>query len=151
MLSLRTLRRLFANQPAVVQKGTSWSLERQFSRSDVETYAELSGDKNPVHLDEKAAAASMFKKPIAHGMLGASLFSNVLGNNIPGAIYTKQTLKFTKPIYFDEKVTAVLTVIETNPQKKRIVIETKVVKPDGTNAIEGEALVWVNNEAIEVK
>lgn len=151
MIAARVIRRFFGKAPKSVEKGSSWSLERQFSRADVETYAELSGDKNPVHLDEAAAAASMFKKPIAHGMLGASLFSNVLGNNLPGAIYMKQSLKFTKPIYFDEKVTAVLTVTETMPSKRRIVLETKVVKSDGTNAIEGEALVWVNNETIEVK
>lgn len=148
----RLFRQFTASKAAsTIKVGSSWSLERKFTKADVFAFAELSGDKNEVHLDEAAAAKSMFKKPIAHGMLCASLFSNILGNNIPGAIYLKQSLKFTKPVYYDEVVKAVLTVTSTVADKKRITLETKLVKPDGSLAIEGEAFVWVNNDAIKVE
>ena len=135
----------------VVQKGTSFTLERKFTQKDVSTFAEVSGDKNAIHTDEAAAAKTMFKKPIAHGMLGASLFSNVLGNQIPGAIYLSQTLKFMKPVYPEEVVKAILTVTSTNPDKKRATLQTQLLKPDGSSAIEGEASIWVNNDDILVK
>jgi 3-hydroxybutyryl-CoA dehydratase len=135
----------------VIEKGQKYTLERAFTKNDVKTFSDVSGDKNAVHLDEAAAAKTIFKKPIAHGMLGASLFSNVLGNNIPGAIYMSQTLKFTKPVFYDEKLKAVLTVTSTNPEKKRATLQTQLIKPDGTTAIDGEAMIFVNNDDIEVK
>ncbi len=152
MIYRRLFRQFSASKSQnTIKVGSSWTIERSFSKADVAAFAELSGDKNAVHLDEAVAAKSMFKKPIAHGMLCASLFSNILGNNIPGAIYLKQSLKFTKPVYYDELVKAVLTVTATVADKKRITLETKLVKPDGSLAIEGEAFVWVNNHAITVE
>jgi 3-hydroxybutyryl-CoA dehydratase len=142
------MRRFFG---LVIKKGTSWSVEKQFMKKDVVTFSELSGDKNPVHLSEEAASKTSFKKPIAHGMLGASLFSNILGNNIEGAIYLKQSLKFVKPVFYDEKVKAVVTVTETIAEKKRVTLDTKLYKQDGTVAIEGEALIWVTSPEVKVE
>ena len=150
---LMRLHRVFTSHNetvSTIEVGKSWSLKRRFTKQEVFAFSELSGDKNAVHLDEKAASESMFKRPIVHGMLVGSLFSNILGNNVPGSIYLKQSLKFVKPVYYEDDIKAVLTVVSTIPDKKRITLDTKVYKDDGTIVIEGEAFVWVNNEKIKV-
>lgn len=115
-----------------------------FSQADVVKFAEVTGDKNPVHLDAAFAANTMFKRPIMHGMLGACIFSKVFGVLFPGegTIYLKQSLTFLKPMYVDTAYEAVFTVREVVREKHRAVIETQLVeKASGSVCTTGEATV----------
>ena len=115
----------------------------QFSQQEVTQFAEVTGDKNPVHTDADYAAKTMFKRPIMHGMLGASLFSKVFGTLFPGegTIYLKQTLNFLKPMYVDTPYQAVFTVKEVLKDKKRAIVETVIKDKDGKLCTSGEATV----------
>src|ERR1700741_2404433 len=101
--------------------------EFQFSQEEVNRFAEVTGDRNPVHLDPAYAATTIFKRPIMHGMLGASLFSKVFGTLFPGegTIYLKQSLTFMKPMFVDTPYEAVFTVKELIKEKNRAIIETQ--------------------------
>lgn len=115
-----------------------------FSQTDIIKFAEVTGDKNPVHLDAEYAAKTMFKVPIMHGMLGASLFSKVFGTLFPGdgTIYLKQSLAFLKPMFVDTAYEAVFTVKEINAEKHRAIIETVIIdKASGAICTSGEATV----------
>lgn len=114
-----------------------------FSQSEVDQFAAVTGDLNPVHLDAEYAAKTMFKRPIMHGMLGASLFSKVFGTLFPGegTIYLKQSLTFMKPMYVDTPYEAVFTVKEILKDKHRAIIETTIIDSTGTVCTTGEATV----------
>lgn len=116
----------------------------KFTQEDVNAFAKVTGDNNPVHTDAAFAATTMFKRPIMHGMLGASLFSKVFGTLFPGSgtIYLKQSLSFLKPMYVDVDYEAVFTVKEVIKDKNRAVIETLIRdKSTGNNVTSGEATV----------
>lgn len=116
----------------------------KFSQDEVNRFAEVTGDKNPVHLDAEYAAKTMFKKPIMHGMLSASLFSKVFGTLFPGegTIYLKQSLSFMKPMYVDTDYEAVFTVKEVVREKNRAIVETVIKdKNSGSICTSGEATV----------
>ena len=115
----------------------------QFSQEEVNRFAEVTGDQNPVHTDAAYAAKTMFKRPIMHGMLSASLFSKVFGTLFPGegTIYLKQSLSFLKPMYVDTSYEAVFTVKEVLKDKNRAVVETLIKNPDGLVCTSGEATV----------
>ncbi|MCX8144209.1 MAG: MaoC family dehydratase [Bacteroidia bacterium] len=118
--------------------------EFQFSQKDVEEFARVTGDNNPVHLSPEYAAKTMFKRPIMHGMLGASLFSKVFGTLFPGegTIYLKQSLNFLKPMYVDTPYVAEFTVKEVIPDKNRAIVETLIKdKASGNVCTSGEALI----------
>src|SRR4051812_36314013 len=99
-----------------------------FSQDQVNRFAEVTGDNNPVHTNPEFAARSMFRRPIMHGMLSASLFSKVFGTLFPGegTIYLKQSLNFLKPMYVDTTYTAMFTVKEVIKDKNRAVVETLI-------------------------
>ncbi|MGF1533360.1 MAG: MaoC family dehydratase [Bernardetiaceae bacterium] len=99
-----------------------------FSQDDVVAFAEVSGDKNPVHLDPEYAAQTMFKQPIMHGFLGASVFSKVFGTLFPGegTIYLKQELSFLRPMTVDTEYEATFTVQEVNPERHRGIIASEI-------------------------
>ena len=115
------------------------------------TFAKVTGDNNPVHLDPAYAAKTFFKKPIMHGMLGASLFSKVFGTLFPGegTIYLKQSLSFLKPMYVDIDYVAEFIVKEVIKEKNRAIIET-ILKDKATGLVctSGEAVV-MNVEKIK--
>jgi acyl dehydratase len=116
----------------------------KFSQEEVNQFAQVTGDKNPVHLDAEYAAKTMFKRPIMHGMLSASLFSKVFGTLFPGegTIYLKQSLSFLKPMYVDVTYEAVFTVKEVIRDKNRAVVETLIKdKSTGNVCTSGEATV----------
>lgn len=117
--------------------------EFSFSQEEVNRFAEVTGDKNPVHTDANYAAKTLFKRPIMHGMLSASLFSKVFGTLFPGegTIYLKQSLNFLKPMYVDTKYDAVFTVKEVIKDKNRAVVETLIKNKDGLVCTSGEATV----------
>jgi 3-hydroxybutyryl-CoA dehydratase len=125
--------------------GASAELSKAVTDVDVMSYAAITGDYNPVHVDAEAAATSMFKGRIAHGMLSAGFISAVLAMKLPGpgAIYLSQSLRFTKPVRLGDTVTARVEVLETIPAKKRVRLATTCRNQHGETVIEGEALVMV--------
>lgn len=127
-----------------VQVGMEASMTRQVTDADIQVFADLSGDYNPVHLDDEYAAASPFKQRIAHGMLSATFLSTLLGTKLPGegSIYTSQTLKFVRPVYVDDTVTAKVSVTKVNLEKKRVTLET-VCMVDNKPVITGEAEIYI--------
>ncbi|MBS1634360.1 MAG: MaoC family dehydratase [Bacteroidetes bacterium] len=128
----------------MIETGQVYTHDFQFSQDEVNRFAEVTGDKNPVHLDAAYAAGTMFKRPIMHGMLSASLFSKVFGTLFPGegTIYLKQSLSFLKPMYVDTAYEAVFTVKEVMKDKNRAVVETLIKdKNTGNVCTSGEATV----------
>lgn len=121
--------------------GDSAETTKAFSESDVLAFAQVSDDYNPAHVDKDYAEKSIFKKQIVHGMLVGSLFSAVFGVKMPGlgSIYTKQSLKFTKPVYFGDQITAKVTVKELNKERNRVVFDCLATNQNGETVIIGEA------------
>lgn len=127
-----------------LKAGMSASYGKTVGEADIVLFAGVSGDTNPVHLDEDYAKATMFKTRIAHGMLSAGFISTVLGTKLPGpgAIYMSQNLKFKAPVKIGDTVLATCTVTEVIAEKKRAVLST-ICKVGDTVVIEGEAMVMV--------
>ena len=126
-----------------LQVGDKAELRKTFIEEDVAEFARVSGDSNPAHMDENYAKTTQFKTRIVHGMLAGSLFSALLGTDLPGVgtIYTGQTLKFTRPVHFGEEITASVTVKELNAERNRAVFECLAVNSQGEPVIVGEATV----------
>ena len=126
-----------------MELGQSASFSKTITETDVYLFAGISGDLNPAHINEEFAKETMFKGRIAHGMLGASLISTVLGMYLPGpgSIYMKQELKFLAPVRFGDTITATCTLKEKIAEKNRVVLDCKVENQDGTAVIEGEAMI----------
>ena len=127
------------------EAGMSASFSKTVSESDVYLFAGISGDFNPIHVDEEYAKGSMFKKRIAHGILTASFVSTVLGTKLPGpgAVYAKQDLKFLAPVFFGDTLTATCTVKEIIAEKKRVIMDCSVTNQDGVKVLSGEAAMVV--------
>ncbi|MDT5293738.1 MAG: 3-hydroxybutyryl-CoA dehydratase [Acidobacteriota bacterium] len=123
--------------------GDSAELSRTFTDEDVRAFAELTGDRNPVHLDDEYAAGTRFGRRIAHGMLGASLISSVLAGKLPGrgSVYLSQTLRFTAPVFPGDTVTARVTVRAVREDKPVVTLETVCTNQHGERVVEGEAVV----------
>ncbi|MCZ2355251.1 MAG: MaoC family dehydratase [Bacteroidia bacterium] len=118
-----------------------------FTQQDVEKFAAVSGDNNPIHLDPAYAAKTVFKKPIIHGFLGASVFSKVFGMLFPGegTVYMSQNMRFMAPMFTDQPYEAVFKVLEVNAEKHRAKIETTVLDNEGKIIISGDAMVMNPN------
>lgn len=127
-----------------LKQGLSASFSKTVSAADIDTFAALSGDTNPVHLDQAYAETTPFKARIAHGMLSVGFISAVLGTKLPGpgAVYMSQTLRFKAPVKIGDTVTATCTVTELIPEKRRAILST-ICKVGDTVVIEGEAMVMV--------
>jgi len=125
-----------------LQIGMSRSISKQIGEAEIEMFAQVSEDRNPLHLDETAAAASIFKTRIAHGMLSASLFSALIGERLPGhgSIYLSQNLRFTAPVKIGDTVTATVAVTDITPEKRRVSLDC-VAKVGDKTVISGDALV----------
>ena len=124
--------------------GQEASLSKTLTQADNATFAELSGDKNPVHLDAQYAAATLFKERIAHGMLSAAYISAVFGMKLPGpgAIYISQTLNFKAPVKIGDTVVTTVKVAELIPEKKRARFEC-VCSVNDKPVVQGEAVMMV--------
>lgn len=127
-----------------LQVGMEASYARAVTEADIVGFAELSGDKNPVHLDEAYAAKTMFKGRIAHGMLTASYISTVFGMELPGpgCIYVSQTLNFRGPVRIGDRVIAKVKIVELIAGKRRARFECHC-SVDGRAVLEGEAVLMV--------
>jgi acyl dehydratase len=127
-----------------IEVGQTASLKRVLSQEDVQTFANLSGDQNPIHVDPAFAATTIFKKPIVHGMLSASLISTALAMKLPGegSVYMSQNLNFKLPVYVGEEVTVVLTVTNVRTDKPIVTLQTQVLNSKQRAVIEGEAVMY---------
>lgn len=126
-----------------LQVGDFATYVKKITDKDVGLFAEVSGDFNPVHLDDQYAANTMFKRRIAHGGLVSSLFSTVLGTKLPGegTIYMEQDSRFIRPVYLDDVITAKVEVDEIDEIKGRVRLKTIATNQKGEPVVAGFALV----------
>jgi acyl dehydratase len=128
----------------LIKTGDTYHNEFSYSQAEVDLFSKVSGDHNPIHHDAAYAATTIFKKPIIHGMLSASVFSKVFGTEFPGegTIYLSQQLQFKRPMYVDQVYVASFEVSETDPEKHKATITTLVKhKETGDVTIQGVAQV----------
>jgi 3-hydroxybutyryl-CoA dehydratase len=123
-------------------------MQAQYSQTitdaDIKVFSGLSGDRNPVHIDEKYAEKSRYKKRIAHGLMTASYFSALFGTKIPGegCVYVSQSLRFKRAVYLGDTVTATVEVISVDLDKNRVFFKTEC-KVNNKIVTDGEAEVFV--------
>lgn len=131
-----------------LSEGMTDTFGKTITDADICIFAGVSGDTNPVHLNDEFAKASMFKSRIAHGMIGAAFISAVFGTKLPGpgCIYVSQTLKFKAPVRVGDTLMARVTVRKMIPGKKFVEFDT-VCTVNGKNVIEGEAVIMVPSKA----
>ena len=123
--------------------GDSAEITKTIEQTDIHAFADVTGDHNPVHVDEAFAQTTRFGRTIAHGMLSASLISAVLANKLPGAgsVYLGQTLQFVAPVFPGDEITARVTVKEIREDKPIVKLETVCINQRGQTVIRGEATV----------
>ena len=135
-----------------IEEGMEEAYAKTITDADIITFAGISGDTNPVHLNHEFASETMFEGPIAHGMLTASFISTVIGTKLPGpgCIYVGQKLRFKAPVKVGDTVTALCTVTKKIPEKRMIEMDT-ICSVAGTTVLEGQAtiLVPVRPKALE--
>ena len=125
-----------------IEIGMTRSLRKTVTDRDIELFAEISTDRNPVHLDDSYARDTIFEGRIAHGMLTAGLISAVIGEQLPGhgTVYLGQSLKFMAPVRPGDTVHAEVTVTTIDPARRRVTLETRCLVGD-TVVLKGEAMV----------
>lgn len=125
--------------------GDTDSVTKTITDDDIRAYAQLTGDNNPVHLDEAFARTTRFGRRIAHGMLSAGLISAVLANKLPGTgtVYLSQSLSFVAPVYPGDTITARVTVTRVREDKPIVTLETLCTNQRDETVIRGEAVVLV--------
>lgn len=130
-----------------IKQGDTFECTSLISQKDVEIFAIISGDSNPIHLDEEYASKSVFGRRIVHGFLAGSVFSRVFGTLWPGegTIYMSQEMSFRAPVFTDTEYRAKFIVEEVNPEKHRGVICCNLETIDGKPVIIGKALLRHND------
>ncbi len=120
-------------------------MARTIGAAEVDAFAALSGDVNPVHLDDAYAANSRFGRRIAHGAIAIGMISAVLGNRYPGpgSIYVKQNVAFKRPVFLGDTVTAIVEAVGYRADRGLLTLRTTCVNASGELLIDGEALVLV--------
>lgn len=123
--------------------GMSECLGKTITETDIVSFAGISLDINPLHLNEEYAKTTMFKGRIAHGMIGAGLISAAIGTKLPGegTIYLSQNLKFIAPVRIGDTITAKIEIIALDQEKRKVDLRTTCVNQDGVIVIDGEAKV----------
>ncbi len=136
-----------------IQVGDSASLVRAVTNRDIQLFAAVSGDVNPAHVDALYAKSSRFHGIIAHGMLGASLISTLLGTRFPGpgTIYLGQTLKFHAPVHIGDTLTVTVTVKTRDAAHHRLLLDARCSNQDGVDVITGEAEVMAPTEKLRIR
>lgn len=127
--------------------GDSAEITKTINDADIHAFADVTGDHNPIHVDEAFAKTTRFGRRIAHGMLTASLISSVLANKLPGegSVYLGQTLQFVAPVFPGDEVTARVIVKEVREDKPIVKLETICLNQRGDIVIRGEATVLVSD------
>jgi 3-hydroxybutyryl-CoA dehydratase len=123
--------------------GMQGSITKTITETDIILYSGISLDINPVHINENYATETFFKKRIAHGMLSAGLISAVLGTKLPGegSIYLEQSLKFVKPVFINDTITAMAEVIELHDEKNIVVLSTICKNQKDEIVLKGQAKI----------
>lgn len=142
--SVRNFSEMYGYNFEELSEGMSASFSRTVTEADILMFAGVSGDTNPVHLDEEFASSTMFGGRIAHGMLSAAFISTVFGTRLPGpgCIYLSQTLKFKAPVKPGDTVVASVTVKGLNPEKRRALFTTTCTVK-GKDVLTGEAEIFI--------
>ena len=119
--------------------GQQAQLTKTFTDDDIERFVAITGDTNPLHVDDDFAARTPFRRRILQGMLTASLFSTMVGMRLPGpgAIYRSQTIRFLKPVFVGDTVTAHFVVRSIDREKHRLQIESWIENESGDHVVEG--------------
>jgi 3-hydroxybutyryl-CoA dehydratase len=125
--------------------GDKFSTTKRITDAVVRAFAELSGDYNPIHLDEEFAAKTQFKKRIAHGMISGALISAVLGNEFKEQkiVYLSQTMKFIAPVFLDDTITATATIVDIRADKPIVTVETVCTNQDESVVVKGEGKIML--------
>ena len=129
-----------------LESGATAEFQKAITAEDIASFADATGDHNPLHSDAEYAAKTRFKTPIAHGMLAAGLISAALGTKLaPGSvvIYLGQNLRFRAPVSAGDTLTATVSVTAVDAERSRVTLDTKVTNQDGTEVILGDAQVMV--------
>ena len=129
-----------------IKPGDTASVSKTITDDDIHKFADVSGDHNPLHLNDEFARTTRFGRRIAHGMLTASLISSVIANQLPGqgSIYLSQTLQFIAPVFPDDTVTARVTVVSVRADQPIVKLETICTNQRDEVVIKGEATVLVS-------
>ena len=129
----------------VINIGDVASIKRTITEADVHAFATVTGDFNPIHMDDEYARGTVFGGRISHGVLSIGLISNVIGNQLPGpgSIYMKQSCKFIKPVFLGDTITATVEVIEKDIHKNRVKLRTFCTNQNGEITLDGEALTML--------
>lgn len=128
-----------------ISVGDSFSAVREVTDELIRAFAEVSGDRNPIHLDEEFAAATRFGRRIAHGMLSGAFISAVLGYEFRERriVYLSQTMKFTAPAFIGDVITTTASVKNIREDRGIVTLDTVCTKQDGTITLTGEAVVMI--------
>lgn len=123
--------------------GQKYSHQFSYTQNEVDQFALVTGDDNPIHIDESFASNTRFKRRIMHGFLGGAIFSKVFGTLFPGhgTIYLSQTLHFKRPMYTNTNYTATFEVVEIILEKHRAKVTTAIVGDNGKEVLIGDALI----------
>ena len=129
-----------------LQIGDTASLSKTITDDDIHSFADITGDHNPMHVDDEFAKHTRFGRRIAHGMLSASLISSVIANELPGrgSIYLSQSLQFVAPVFPGDVVTARVTVTAVREDKPIVKLETVCLNQRNETVIRGEATVLIS-------
>jgi 3-hydroxybutyryl-CoA dehydratase len=130
-----------------VKVGDTALFEKTVSEEDIVAFARATGDEQPLHLDDSYAAKTRFKRRVAHGMLSAGLISAALGTKLaPHAtvVYLSQSLRFLRPVFPGDTVTAKLEVTSVDPERRFVTCSTECVNQDGESVLTGEARVLLD-------
>lgn len=125
--------------------GDFFSTKRKVTDELIRKFAELSGDFNPIHLDEEFAGSTRFGRRIAHGMLSGAFISSVLGYEFKERkiVYLSQTMKFIVPVFIDDVITTTATVTKIREDKPIVTLETTCKNQNGETTLKGEAAVMI--------
>ena len=128
-----------------IKIGDSFSTVREVTDELLRAFAQVSGDHNPIHLDENFAAKTRFGKRIAHGMLSGAFISAVLGNEFSDRpiVYMSQTMRFIAPVFIGDTVTTTATVKHIREERGIVTLETSCIKQNGTVTLTGESVVMI--------
>lgn len=132
--------------PDYVQEGYTKTITVKVTDDVVKKFAELSGDFNPIHMDEEFAANTRFKKRIAHGMIVAMFMSRAMNEAFPaGGVYLTQSFKFSQPIYIDDTIHLTVTVKSIRKNRTFAVVETQVINDRNETVAKGDAMIMVSS------
>jgi 3-hydroxybutyryl-CoA dehydratase len=131
--------------------GQTASLQKTITEEDVSLFADVTGDRNPIHLDAAFAQKTRFGGRIAHGILSAGLISAVLGMKLPGpgSIYLSQTLNFLHPVKIGDMITATVEVVRYREDKGIVTLDTRCTNQEGVEVLSGEAVLLMEEELHE--